>query len=133
MTLFLTILHVSLCFLLVAIVLLQHGKGADLGVMLGSGGSQTVFGARGAGNFLTKLTTAAAVLFMLTSLLLSYAGTSRSPTNLLKSAVPSEAPAPARAAGPPAPAVPAPDASESTDVPAGFEEIPSPPSAGEAP
>ena len=93
MTLFLTILHVSLCFLLVAIVLLQHGKGADLGVMLGSGGSQTVFGARGAGNFLTKLTTAAAVLFMLTSLLLSYAGTSRSPTNLLKSAVPSEAPA----------------------------------------
>jgi protein translocase SecG subunit len=56
-TLFFTILHVFLCLILVLIVLLQHGKGADVGVVLGGGASQTVFGSRGAGNFLTKMTT----------------------------------------------------------------------------
>ncbi|MCH6563123.1 MAG: preprotein translocase subunit SecG, partial [Myxococcales bacterium] len=75
MTLFITILHVFLCLLLVTIVLLQHGKGADIGVVLGGGASQTVFGSRGAGNFLTKLTTGAAILFMSTSLFLSYFAT----------------------------------------------------------
>ena len=72
MTLFITVLHIFLCVLLVAIVLLQHGKGADIGVVLGGGASQTVFGSRGAGNFLTKLTTGAAIVFMLTSLSLAY-------------------------------------------------------------
>ncbi len=66
-----TILHVLTCICLIAIVLLQHGKGADIGVALGSGASQTVFGARGAGSFLTKLTTGAAILFMVTSFTLS--------------------------------------------------------------
>jgi preprotein translocase subunit SecG len=50
------------------VVLLQSGKGADSGAAFGSGGSQTVFGSRGAGNFLTKLTAAAGALFMITSL-----------------------------------------------------------------
>ncbi len=66
-----TILHVLTCLCLIAIVLLQHGKGADIGVALGGGASQTVFGARGAGGFLTKLTTGAAILFMITSFTLS--------------------------------------------------------------
>ena len=66
-----TILHVLTCLCLVAIVLLQQGKGADMGVALGGGASNTVFGARGAGNFLTKLTTGAAIIFMITSLTLS--------------------------------------------------------------
>jgi preprotein translocase subunit SecG len=61
--------HVLTCLALILIVLLQHGKGADIGVQFGS--SQTVFGARGAGNFLTKLTTGAAIVFMGTSLILS--------------------------------------------------------------
>jgi preprotein translocase subunit SecG len=65
------ILHVLTCVMLIAVVLLQHGKGAEIGVQFGGGSSQTVFGARGAGNFLTKATTGAAVIFMITSLTLS--------------------------------------------------------------
>ena len=66
-----TTLHVLTCLMLIAIVLLQQGKGADIGVQLGGGSSQTVFGTRGAGNFLTKLTTGAAIFFMLTSFFLA--------------------------------------------------------------
>ncbi len=72
MTIFLTVLHVLVCLLLIVIVLLQRGKGAEIGAMFGGGGSATLFGSRGAGNFLTKLTTASAVVFMLTSLGLAY-------------------------------------------------------------
>lgn len=67
-------LHVMVCIVLIVVVLLQHGKGADMGAMLGGGASNTVFGARGAGNFLTKMTTACAVIFMFTSLSLAYLG-----------------------------------------------------------
>ena len=68
MVTFLVIVHVLVCFTVILVVLLQAGKGADIGAAFGSGGSQTVFGSRGAGNFLTKLTAAAGALFMLTSL-----------------------------------------------------------------
>jgi preprotein translocase subunit SecG len=71
-SIFVTIVHVITCLLLIAVVLLQHGRGADVGAAFGSGASQTIFGARGAGNFLSRLTTGAAVVFMLTSLTLSY-------------------------------------------------------------
>ena len=67
-------LHIMACVVLIVVVLLQRGKGADMGAMLGGGASNTVFGARGAGNFLTKITTGCAVIFMLTSLSLSYLG-----------------------------------------------------------
>ncbi|MEZ4216706.1 MAG: preprotein translocase subunit SecG [Myxococcota bacterium] len=69
---FLYTLHILTCLSLIVVVLIQRGKGADMGAMLGGGGSQTVFGPRGAGNFLTKLTTGAAIVFMVTSLSLSY-------------------------------------------------------------
>ena len=72
MTIFLTVLHVMVCLVLVVVVLLQHGKGADIGAVFGGGASSTVFGRRGAGNFLTKLTTASALIFMMTSLSLAY-------------------------------------------------------------
>ena len=49
---FLYTLHIVTCLSLIVVVLIQRGKGADMGAMLGGGGSQTVFGARGAGNFL---------------------------------------------------------------------------------
>ena len=75
---FLIVLHVMVCFILILVVLLQRGKGSDMGAALGGGGSNTVFGSRGAGNFLTKLTTAAAIGFMLTSLSLSYLSTQQS-------------------------------------------------------
>lgn len=74
MTIFLTVLHVMVCLILIVVVLLQRGKGAEIGAVFGGGASSTVFGSRGAGNFLTKLTSVAAVVFMLTSLWLSYQG-----------------------------------------------------------
>ena len=69
-----TILHVIVCIFLVAVVLLQRGKGAQIGAVFGGGAGATMFGSRGAGNFLTKLTAGAAAVFMLTSLSLSYFG-----------------------------------------------------------
>ena len=63
--------HVSVCIALIMIVLLQRGKGADMGAAFG-GSSQTVFGSGGATSFLQKVTTAAAIIFMLTSLSLSF-------------------------------------------------------------
>ncbi len=71
MTIFL-ILHVTACIALIMIVLLQTGKGADMGAAFGGGGSQTLFGSSGASTFLSKATTIAAVVFMLTSLVLAY-------------------------------------------------------------
>jgi preprotein translocase subunit SecG len=79
---FLVVLHVLVCIFLIAVVLLQRGKGAEIGAVFGSGASSTVFGSRGAGNFLTKLTTISAVLFMVTSLSLSYLWTSSSSDRL---------------------------------------------------
>jgi len=67
-------LHFIACFVLIGVVLLQRGKGADLGASLGGGSANTIFGSRGAGNFLTKITTASAITFMCTSLTLSYLG-----------------------------------------------------------
>ena len=71
MTILLTIIHVIVCLLLILIVLLQSGKSADLAGAFGGGGSQTAFGARGTATFLSKLTTIAAIIFMLTSFSLS--------------------------------------------------------------
>lgn len=68
----LIVLHVLVCVALIIIVLLQGGKGAEVGAAFGGGGSQTVFGATGGASFMSKLTTGAAIVFMLTSLVLAY-------------------------------------------------------------
>lgn len=88
---FVSIIHILACFFLVLVVLLQTGKGSDVGAVFG-GSSQTIFGSSGAGNFLTKTTTGIAVLFMLTSLFLSYGATRRT-TESLFDAVSTESPA----------------------------------------
>ena len=67
----LTIFHVIVCIFLILVVLLQQGKGADWAGAFGGGGTQAAFGARGAGTVLSKATTAAAVIFMITSLALT--------------------------------------------------------------
>ena len=72
MTIALTILHILVSIFMIAVVLLQSGKGAEMGASFGSGGSQSVFGAGGGTTFLSKMTTGAAVIFMLTSLTLAY-------------------------------------------------------------
>jgi len=70
------ILHVMVCFALIMIVLLQAGKGAEMGAAFG-GASQTIFGSSGAMGFLSKLTTVVAVIFMITSLILTFTSTKR--------------------------------------------------------
>lgn len=67
----LIVLHVVVCLFLIAIVLLQHGKGADIGATFG-GSSQSLFGSEGPLPLLNKITTAAAIIFMLTSVALAY-------------------------------------------------------------
>ncbi len=64
------VLHLIVCFLMIAAILLQAGKGAEIGAAFG-GSSQTVFGSRGPGTFLSKVTVGAAIIFMLTSLSLA--------------------------------------------------------------
>lgn len=77
MRFFLISIHVVVSAILIGMVLLQKGKGADIGAAFG-GASQTVFGPRGAQSFLAKLTTGAAVLFMLTALGLAIISSQRS-------------------------------------------------------
>ena len=72
MTILIIIVHLIVCFALIGIVLLQTGKGADMGAVFGGAGSQTLFGNTGATTFLGKATTVAAIVFMLTSLSLAY-------------------------------------------------------------
>jgi len=82
MVILLVIIHVVVCLFLIAVVLLQQGKSADLAGAFGGQGSQTAFGPRGAANVLTRLTTWSAIIFMLTSIgltiMMSRATTSRS-------------------------------------------------------
>ncbi len=67
----LVVVHIIICLFLIGVVLLQQGKSADLAGAFGGQGSQTAFGPRGAANLLTKLTSYAAILFMLTSISLT--------------------------------------------------------------
>ncbi|MFQ6110330.1 MAG: preprotein translocase subunit SecG [Candidatus Aminicenantales bacterium] len=88
MSALITAIHIIICFILIIAVLLQSGKSADLAGAFGGIGSQTVFGPRGAGTILSKVTTISAILFMVTSMglwILSAKGT--------KSVVKGEAPA----------------------------------------
>ena len=72
MTIVLTIIHIVVCFFLILVVLAQQGKGQDLASAFGGGGSSAAFGARGTATLLSKITTVGAVIFMLTSLGLTY-------------------------------------------------------------
>ena len=72
MVTFLLTIHVLVSIALIIIVLLQAGKGAEAGASFGGGASQTVFGASGGRTFMSKLTTLAAAIFMLTSMSLTY-------------------------------------------------------------
>ena len=107
LSILLTLVHVIVALILILVVLLQTGKRADLAGAFGGGGSQTAFGTRGAATFLSKLTTTAAVLFMLTSLGLTLVSVrSQESTD---SVLPDEAPAPMGAPVLPTPSAPAGD------------------------
>lgn len=101
MYLFIITIHVLVCIILMGVVLLQAGKGAEMGAAFG-GSSQTIFGSRGAATFLSKVTVGAAVLFMVTSLTLSIMSRERSvastvtetDANQKEDLIPKETPAP---------------------------------------
>jgi preprotein translocase subunit SecG len=108
---FLLAIHVLLAALIVTLVLLQRGKGAEAGAGFGSGASGTVFGARGTSTLFSKLTAVFAALFFATSLTLAYFGakTSSAPTSVLERAARHDAATTTSGAPPamnPAPAVP---------------------------
>ncbi|MCH9646511.1 MAG: preprotein translocase subunit SecG [Proteobacteria bacterium] len=87
------IIHVLLALGLIALVLMQHGKGADAGAAFGAGASGSVFGARGANSFIYKLTASVAVGFFTTSLTLAYLATNETdgdnePSSIMEQAAP---------------------------------------------
>ena len=107
--------HVLLALMIIGLVLLQRGKGAEAGAGFGSGASGTVFGARGTSTLFSKLTAIFAGLFFVTSLSLAYLGshTTVEPTSVLERAAHAAAAAPSKAPPPavtPAPTAPAPTA-----------------------
>lgn len=75
------LLHVLVCLSIIALVLVQHGKGADIGAAFGAGASNTVFGSTGSGSFLMKVTGALAIVFFVTSLLLGYLDSTMTQSN----------------------------------------------------
>jgi preprotein translocase subunit SecG len=103
--------HVLLALMIIGLVLLQRGKGAEAGAGFGSGASGTVFGARGTSTLFSKLTAVFAALFFATSLTLAYIGArpSGEPSSVLERAAQAAAATPANPASP-APAAPAPAA-----------------------
>jgi preprotein translocase subunit SecG len=109
-------IHVLVCLLIIAVVLLQAGKGADIGSAFGGSGSQAVFGSMGTPTLLGKVTAGVAIAFMLTSFWLAShggkTGTTIMPATESSAPAPAApatpAPAPAAAPGPPPAAAPSP-------------------------
>jgi preprotein translocase subunit SecG len=83
MSVLLIFIHVIVCVALIMIVLLQTGKGGDMGAAFGGGSSQSLFGSTGASTFLSKATTVAAVVFMITSLALAYMSSNRTGKSIM--------------------------------------------------
>ncbi len=115
MTTLLIVLHIVVSLFLICIVLLQHGKGADVGATFG-GSSQSVFGSEGPVPLLNKVTTLAAIIFMGTSVALAYLSTSKSTGSVMSEVGVQEQQLPAQQAPVtvPMPATEVPDAGQKT-------------------
>ncbi|HWR35095.1 MAG TPA: preprotein translocase subunit SecG [Clostridia bacterium] len=109
MFILITIIHVVVCLFLIAVVLLQSGKSADIAAAFGGMGSQTAFGPRSAANALTKATTWAAVIFMLTSFTLAIVATRNTGTSSSGSVLGNTKSAPVTNAPAPSQQTPAPE------------------------
>jgi len=121
------ILHVIVSFIMVGVILLQAGKGAEMGAAFG-GSSQTIFGSRGPGTFLSKLTAAAAAIFMITSLSLSVLSKGRFMSTSVLDLKKKEAPAATAPAEPSAATPPSQTEQAPAQNPGGSPEPASPPS-----
>jgi len=91
MTTILTVVHLLVAVLLIGLVLIQRGQGADMGASFGGGGAQTLFGSRGSGSFLGKMTGALAGIFMITSLTLAFFTQQQSTSVVEQSVIPQSA------------------------------------------
>jgi preprotein translocase subunit SecG len=126
------VLHVIACLFLIAVVLLQQGKGQDLASAFGGGGTQTAFGPRGSATVLSRATTILAAVFMVTSLALSIVRPRTGGGVLDQVAEPTPAGSPA-AAPKAAPALPAAATTPSTAAPAPAEAAPATPAPAPSP
>jgi preprotein translocase subunit SecG len=126
------VFHVLACLMIVGLVLLQRGKGAEAGTGFGAGASGTVFGARGSANFLSRATGILTALFFASSLALAYLSTQTTTTAPTLVG----APAPQTQTAPAVPPQPVPAASQADDLPDVTSDAPdatgdAPPAAGE--
>ncbi|MBL8512867.1 MAG: preprotein translocase subunit SecG [Betaproteobacteria bacterium] len=103
-------IHVLVAIAIVVLVLLQHGKGADMGAAFGSGSAGSLFGAAGASNFLSKATGVCATVFFITCLVLTYIHTPKQGSNVMGGGVMQNMPAKTDSTKPDANAIPAPAA-----------------------
>lgn len=99
LTYLITAVHVLVCAVLIVVVLLQHGKSADIAATFGGAGSQTAFGPRGTATLLSRVTTWCAVIFMLTSISLTIVGSKKTSSSGsimqdIKTPAPQSTPAP---------------------------------------
>ncbi|HEY2394004.1 MAG TPA: preprotein translocase subunit SecG [Candidatus Angelobacter sp.] len=85
LTALITVIHVIVCAVLIVVVLLQHGKSADIAATFGGMGSQTAFGPRGTATVFSRLTTWCAIIFMLTSMALTYISSLHTSTSVMDS------------------------------------------------
>ena len=124
MEMVLLVVHVLVGAGVIGLVLLQHGKGADMGAAFGSGSAGSLFGASGSANFLSRTTAVLATLFFITSLGLTYIGSTRTEHKGVViegtkggQAAPKEQPAAPASSGVPKPSVPAESGSKAGEVP----------------
>jgi preprotein translocase subunit SecG len=118
MMILLTIVHVIVCLFLILVVLLQQGKSADWSGTFGGGSSQTAFGQRGQATLLSKATTAAAIIFMVTSLALTIVSGRAGSRSVVPANVPTTTPPATPPANKPAEATPAAPATAPAETPA---------------
>ncbi len=109
--------HLLVGVTIVGLVLLQHGKGADMGAAFGSGASGSLFGASGSANFMSRTTAVFAAIFFITSLSLTYMAASRPKAAASVLDAVKTVPAPAKIETPAAPAAPVPNDSKTKDIP----------------
>jgi preprotein translocase subunit SecG len=112
-------IHILVALVIIGLVLMQHGKGADMGAAFGSGASGSLFGATGSANFMSRTTGVLAAVFFATSLSLAYVASSKPKTtgSVMQETVqsqPASTPAPA---GAESPAVPADAGSRAKEIP----------------
>ena len=130
MTILFTILHVIVCLFLILVVLAQQGKGQDLASAFGGAGTQAAFGARGTATLLSKITAAAAIIFMITSLTLSYLRPVTRQMTVVPEGTPAAATTPAKES---APSEKPPEGTTATEPAQPAAEKESPPPAKEEP